>query len=373
MATMAENVIATGAKNRPPMLEKGMYDSYYRSSVNVAADEKRAQTVEDLSPKENLQYDSDIKLSIYFFLDYHYEPPVVPQQQTALPTQPDSGFVVQSFLPTDDPIGYAVNAGKSQATGTRVINTVGEENANQPRETRLEEMDSDCDDLQLHTTSNFKADHVDAYDSDYDDKATTCAIFMASLSPASLLNGDRVTLTYNSDILSEVPNYDNYHDNNVLNYVFQEMEYIEHLVSNNDSHDELTSDSNVISYVDYIVTIENNATQYVPRPALDNAMILFVIGQMKSQVEKCNTVNQKTKSVNESLTSELELYKEKELLEEIRALKLLDEHIGFASKFAERIRDLLVKSKLYRCKRIKDYEQYKEQYDSTIIQQKQQE
>ncbi|GKA00229.1 hypothetical protein Tco_0672779 [Tanacetum coccineum] len=47
---------------------------------------------------------------------------------------------------------------------------------------RLEEMD-DCDDLQLHTTSNFKADHVDAYYSDCDDEAIAYAIFMASLSP----------------------------------------------------------------------------------------------------------------------------------------------------------------------------------------------
>nr|GEU49910.1 potassium channel AKT1-like [Tanacetum cinerariifolium] len=40
---------------------------------------------------------------------------------------------------------------------------------------RLEEID-DCDDLQLHTTSNFKADHVDGYDSDCDDEVTNCAI-----------------------------------------------------------------------------------------------------------------------------------------------------------------------------------------------------
>ncbi|GJU86316.1 zf-CCHC domain-containing protein [Tanacetum coccineum] len=36
---------------------------------------------------------------------------------------------------------------------------------------RLEEIE-DCDDLQLQTTSDFKADHVDAYDSDCDDEAT---------------------------------------------------------------------------------------------------------------------------------------------------------------------------------------------------------
>ncbi|GJY20198.1 hypothetical protein Tco_0392764 [Tanacetum coccineum] len=181
--------------------------------------------------------------------------------------------------------GYGVNTSKSQYTGTRVINTVGDVNANQPRVIRcynckgeahivkqctakkrvkalewLEEIDSDCEDLQLCTTSNFKADHVDAYDSDCNYEATTSAIFMASVSPVGSINGDTVV---------------------------QEMEYIQHLVSNNDSYDELTSDNNVISYADYMVI---------------NAMILSVIEQMQSQVEQCNTVNQETKSVNESLT-----------------------------------------------------------------------
>ncbi|GJS63423.1 hypothetical protein Tco_0677987 [Tanacetum coccineum] len=68
---------------------------------------------------------------------------------------------------------------------------------------RLEEMD-DCDDLQLHTTSKFKEDHVDAYNSDYNDEATACAIFMASLSPTGSINGDTVSPTYDSDILSEI-------------------------------------------------------------------------------------------------------------------------------------------------------------------------
>ncbi|GKB02297.1 hypothetical protein Tco_0830386 [Tanacetum coccineum] len=119
--------------------------------------------------------------------------------------------------------GYGVNSGKSSTTRTRVTNTVSDVNANQSRvimcynckgegyiakrctakkrvkdvkwfkekmllaqaqnakvihhedqqdflADRLEEMD-DCDDLQLHTTSNFKADHVDAYDSNCDDEA----------------------------------------------------------------------------------------------------------------------------------------------------------------------------------------------------------
>ncbi|GJY63248.1 hypothetical protein Tco_0464708 [Tanacetum coccineum] len=169
----------------------------------------------------------------------------------------------------------------------------------------LEEND-DCDDLQLHTTANFKADHVDSYDSDCDDEATTSAIFMVSLSPVGSINGDIVGPTYDSDILFEVPNYDTYHETDVLNSDIQETEYTKHIVFNNESCDELTSDSNVISYADYMVTIENDDAQYVPPLVQDNDMILSVIEQIKFQVERCNTVNQETKSVNESLTSELE-------------------------------------------------------------------
>nr|GEX20980.1 hypothetical protein [Tanacetum cinerariifolium] len=174
----------------------------------------------------------------------------------------------------------------------------------------MEEME-DCDDLQFQTTSNFKEDHVDTYDSYCDDKATTCVIFMASLFPARSLNDDTVALTYESDILFKVPHYDTYHKNDVLNYVVQETEYNEHFVSNNDSYDEITSDNNVISYADYMVTIENDAAKYVPPHVQDNDMILSVIEQMKSQVEKCNMVNQEARSVNKLLSNELEQYKEK--------------------------------------------------------------
>ncbi|GKB84237.1 hypothetical protein Tco_0956509 [Tanacetum coccineum] len=199
--------------------------------------------------------------------------------------------------------GYASSAGKNQATGARVVNIVGNAGRNQPRDKMLlaqaqeagvvlnneqqdfladslEETD-DCDELQLQATTNFKADHVDAYDSDY------------------------------SNILSLVPHYDTYHDFDVFNSNVQEMGYIENIVSNNKSYDELTSNSNVISYDDYMVTIGTDADNCIPPPVQNNDMILPVIDQMKSQVERCNTVNQETQSVNESLTNEHGQYKER--------------------------------------------------------------
>ncbi|GJR31258.1 hypothetical protein Tco_1107490 [Tanacetum coccineum] len=157
---------------------------------------------------------------------------------------------------------------------------------------RLEEND-DCDDLQLHTTSNFKADYVDAYDPDYDYQATA------------------ITPTYDSNTLSKVPHYDTYHDFDILNSDVQEMEYIEHIVSNKDSYDEPTSDSNVISYADYMAIIKNDDTQNVPSSVQNDDMMLSVIEQMKSQREQCTMVDQEAKNANESLTNELEKFKER--------------------------------------------------------------
>ncbi|GJX86942.1 hypothetical protein Tco_0337716 [Tanacetum coccineum] len=120
------------------------------------------------------------------------------------------------------------HAGNNQALGERFVNTVGNAGANQPRVVRcyncngeaqeagvvlkdeqqdfladsLEEI-NDCEDLQLQATTNFKAGHVDAYDSDCDDEAITNAIFMANLSLVGSLNDDTVEAHYDSDILSE--------------------------------------------------------------------------------------------------------------------------------------------------------------------------
>ncbi|GJU27328.1 retrovirus-related pol polyprotein from transposon TNT 1-94 [Tanacetum coccineum] len=202
---------------------------------------------------------------------------------------------------------------------------------------------------------DFLAYRLEDMDGYCDDKATACVIYMESLSPAGSINGDTGGPSYASELLSEVPHYDTYHKDTIINDGVQDMEYNDHVVFNDNSCDELMN---------------------------KNAMILSVIEQMKGQVEQCNTVNLEAKSVNESLSVSLndtkrrslqrgqlkiesepinayfknnkavhrdylKVFKEhvetlQELLEEARALKPLDEHIGNASKFAERIQELLV-------------------------------
>ncbi|GJZ62848.1 hypothetical protein Tco_0619269 [Tanacetum coccineum] len=131
---------------------------------------------------------------------------------------------------------------------------------------------------------DFLADNLEETNDYYDDEATANAIFMENLSPIGSLND---------------------------NTVAPQLGYIENIVSTNESYDGLKGNSDVISYIDYMLTIRDDADNYVPPPVQKDDMMLFVIEQMKSQVEKYTKVNQESKSEIESLTSELERYKDR--------------------------------------------------------------
>ncbi|GJV16800.1 gag-pol polyprotein [Tanacetum coccineum] len=237
--------------------------------------------------------------------------------------------------------GYAGNAGNNQASGARVINTVGNARANQPRviicyncngkghiakqcTTRKKVKDSrwfkekmliaqaqEAGVVLNKEQHDFLADSLEETDDYCDDEATTNAIFLENLSPVGPINDDTIETCYDSNIHSKVPHYDTYHDYDMLNSNILELGYIENIVSYNESYDELTGNNNVISYTHYMLTIGNNKDNYVPPPVQKNDMMLSIIEQMKSQVENYNMVNQESKSVNESLTSELEQYKDR--------------------------------------------------------------
>ncbi|GKC69994.1 retrovirus-related pol polyprotein from transposon TNT 1-94 [Tanacetum coccineum] len=393
MATIAENVIAAGSGNRPPMLEKGMYDSWKTHILLYIRGKENEEMLIDLIENGTYQLLPEIRVKavdgvidiksewsrfvttdkqardlhsvnfdqLYAFLKHnerdakefremrqqfpdplalpantynppplyssqhiHYAPTVVHQPSTL---QPDTEFFVPTFLPTDDPIaslnkamiflsfayssryppinnqlrtssnprthatiqngqvmvqnvqgrqsqGYTGSAGKNQALGAITLNGLRIRLLDQAQEAgvvlndeqhdfladSLEET-NDYEDLQLQATTISKADHVDAYDSECDDEATTNAIFMANLSLVGSINDDTVE---------------------------PQPEYIENIVSNNEAYDELTSNNNVISYADCMVTIGNDEDNYVPPPVQNNYRILSIIEHMKTQVEKCS-------------------------------------------------------------------------------------
>ncbi|GJU85202.1 retrovirus-related pol polyprotein from transposon TNT 1-94 [Tanacetum coccineum] len=113
----------------------------------------------------------------------------------------------------------------------------------------------------------YQADDLDAYDSDCDELNTTKVALMANLSH------------YGSDALAEVHNPDNV-DNNMINQGVHVIPSFEQSNVVNYSETEITSDSNIIPYSQYV---------------------------KESQQA---TINLDNKSVNDTLTAGLERYKE---------------------------------------------------------------
>nr|GEU56154.1 putative ribonuclease H-like domain-containing protein [Tanacetum cinerariifolium] len=118
-----------------------------------------------------------------------------------------------------------------------------------------------------HNTA-YQADDLDAYDSDCDELNTAKVALIANLSH------------YGSDALVEVHNPDNV-DNNMINQGVQGM----------------------LSSEQLLFIIQKTFAQ-------QDALLLSVIEQLKIQVINCTKINLDNKIVNDTLTAELERYKE---------------------------------------------------------------
>nr|GEW65793.1 hypothetical protein [Tanacetum cinerariifolium] len=106
-------------------------------------------------------------------------------------------------------------------------------------------------DLALNVDNVFQDDDCDAFDSDVDEAPTTQTMFMANLSSADPVT-DEAGPSYDSDIISEVQDHDHYQDTVCAHHeehVMHDSVQLDHVV---DSHADYTSDSNMISYDQYV-------------------------------------------------------------------------------------------------------------------------
>ncbi|GJS58658.1 integrase, catalytic region, zinc finger, CCHC-type containing protein [Tanacetum coccineum] len=143
----------------------------------------------------------------------------------------------------------------------------------------------------------YQADDLDAYDSDCDELNSAKVALMANLSH------------YGSDALAEVHNHDNM-NNNAVNQAVQVMSSSQQSNVVNHSETEITSDSNIIPYSQYVIESQQATVQNSNSSAQQDDLILSVIEQLKTQVANCTKINLENKSVNDTLTAELERYKE---------------------------------------------------------------
>ncbi|GKF84554.1 hypothetical protein Tco_0249452 [Tanacetum coccineum] len=111
--------------------------------------------------------------------------------------------------------------------------------------------ESPVHDLAVNMDNVFQADKCDAFDSDVDEAPTAQTMFMENLSSADQVY-DEASPSYDSDILSEVHEYYNYQDAICEHH---EVHKMHHDVQPNcvvDSNADCTSDSNMISYDQYV-------------------------------------------------------------------------------------------------------------------------
>ncbi|GJX68318.1 reverse transcriptase domain-containing protein [Tanacetum coccineum] len=146
----------------------------------------------------------------------------------------------------------------------------------------------------------FQTEDLDTYDSDCDDLSNAQAVLMANIS------------NYGSDVISEVPNSETYL-NDMDNQSVHALQDFEQSPVMDFTDNEISSDSNIIPYSQYLQETQQANVQDTNLQAQQDSMILSVIEQMSEQM--INHVNNWEKANkeqnNESITAELERYKER--------------------------------------------------------------
>ncbi|GKF84209.1 hypothetical protein Tco_0249107, partial [Tanacetum coccineum] len=115
---------------------------------------------------------------------------------------------------------------------------------------------------------------LDAFDSDCDDAPSAKAALMANLS------------FYDSDVLSKVQFHDINIENDMSYQSVQETQCSEQPSFDNDSESNITSDSNIISYEQYLQETKNPVGQSTSSHVQQDELLMSVIEEMSSQVAK---------------------------------------------------------------------------------------
>nr|GEU56263.1 hypothetical protein [Tanacetum cinerariifolium] len=150
--------------------------------------------------------------------------------------------------------------------------------------------------------ATYQADDLDAYDSDCDELNTTKIALMANL------------LHFCLDALADVNNSNL--DNNMLHQGMKERLSSEQSSVVNHTKINITSNSNIIPYSQYVHETQQEAVQNSTPSTQQDALILSVIEQLRTQVMNCTKIDLDNKSVNDTLTAKLERY-----IEQVKFLK----------------------------------------------------
>nr|GEU87725.1 hypothetical protein [Tanacetum cinerariifolium] len=109
---------------------------------------------------------------------------------------------------------------------------------------------------------------LDAYDSDCDDMSLAKAVLMDNLS------------SYDSAVVSEVPQHESNQNNDMINQSVQETQNFKQSLIDYVLDIEITSDSNIISYDQYLQQTQNAIVQETNSSTQQDSMIISMFEQM---------------------------------------------------------------------------------------------
>nr|GEV53084.1 hypothetical protein [Tanacetum cinerariifolium] len=357
MTTLADKAILLGADNRPPMLEKDMYVSWKsrmelymmnrqhgrrilesvenNPPIQADCDIKETNIILQGLPPESSQYGSpyqssqygshaqtstplsitypsnDFQSSVYHNVynpsssipQVEYAPSVHQQSEFS---QPDSGLVVLVFQKGDDPID-AINHMMSFLTAVATFRYPPTNN-------------------QLRNSSNPRKQATINNERVIDQPIRGDNILWllvlqdhAHQDQVETIQGNRVSL-----FVITVKEKDTYQSNAQSQRgkrMRHEAQTTQYVITNNAAYqaedlDAYDSDCDEINSTKIALMVNlshygfDNLAENSCFPAQQDALILSVIEQLKTQVVNCTKINQDNKSVNETLTAELERYKD---------------------------------------------------------------
>nr|GEX37145.1 hypothetical protein [Tanacetum cinerariifolium] len=226
-------------------------------------------------------------------LQVSYQSPQAPTQLMTESPFVDSGFTVLVFSPRDDPIAclnkamaFLTVVASSRVTvqqvqgrqGQKYSSTTYKGNATSSNGNTTSGQDKvvkcyNCQDPRIPAgqaqtiiphNAAFQTEDLDTYDSDYDDLLNAQAVLMANIS------------NYGSDVISEVPNSETYL-NDMDNQSVHAMQDFEQSSVMDFTDNEISSDSNIIPYSQYLQETQHVTVQDTDLQAQQDSMILSVI------------------------------------------------------------------------------------------------
>nr|GEU43055.1 copia protein [Tanacetum cinerariifolium] len=300
MANLSEDIKSAGFDTRPPMLDRSDFESWQQRirlycKENIMGENILQSIDEDLTPEEKDRYKADVRATnillqglpkdIYTLINYYTNAKDIWNNVKMLLEGSELTKDERESQLYDEFEHFRQNKGETiheYYVSVVVQNVQGRQNRGHGYNARgavaarnggvQNRGGNAIPNLAINKDNVFQANQCYAFDYNVDMAPTAQTMFMVNLSSDNLIY-DETGPSYDSNILSEVQDHDNYLDNVVCEEQRRE-----------------SCKSNVSSML--------------------NDALRTIINDMHEQVAQCMSANEQNKVVNVSLTTELTRYKE---------------------------------------------------------------